>query len=154
MQKPSPRERPNANGEKGVVVALLGMAGLLIWLGYTRNPGLKVPYFVAYVCSFTLVMSALTLGAKISGRSAANHAFAALTLLGFAAAGAWIAFAPGGPQQCKVGVGSADVDTARRMVDASPSTCRVVFGSGAVVCLLLAAWAIALWWQAPQLARE
>lgn len=152
MQKPSPR--PNANSEKAAVVALLGLAALLFWLGYTRNPGLKVPYFVAYVCSFTLLMSALALGAKISGRSAANHAFAALTLLGFAAAGAWIAFAPGGPQQCKVGVGRADIDTARRMVDASPSTCRVVIGSGAVVCLLLAAWAIALWWQARQVARD
>lgn len=82
------------------------MAGLLIWLGYTRNPDLKVPYFVAYVCAFTLTMSALALGAKISGRSAANHAFAALTLLGFAAAGAWIAFAPGGPQQSRLASGA------------------------------------------------
>ena len=141
-------------GEKIGIAALLGMAAFLFWLGYAKPPGLKVPYFIAYLCSFTLGMSALALATRISGRTAANHLFAALTLLGFAAAGGWIALSPVGAQQCKVGFGRSHLDAARHTVDASPTACRIVFGSGAVVTLLLAAWALALWWQMRRAARQ
>lgn len=134
--------------ERGAVIGLLAMAGLIFWLGYTRPAGLKVPSWVAYLCSFTVAMSALALFAKASGRVAANNAFAALTLLAFAATGGWIALSANGSHGCKVGVGSSSVDAASsHLVDASPTACRIAFGSGAVMCLLMAAWALALWWQ-------
>lgn len=80
----SKASRPQA---QGAYLGLLGMALLLFWLGYSRPPGLKVPSSVALLLSFVLIFATFALAAKQAGRTAANHALAAVVLLGFSVAG-------------------------------------------------------------------
>ena len=133
---------------KRAIAAILSMAALMLWLGYHRPAGLRVPSFVAYICAFTLAMSACALYAKATGRAAGNSGFGALTLLGFVATGAWIALAPEARQGCRGGFMVSSGNAALgQMTDTSPSACQIAFGLGAVMSLLAAVWALALWWR-------
>ena len=130
------------------VVVLLAMAGFLSWLGYARPSGLKVPSFVAYLLALTLAFAALALIARRAGRTAANNGLGAATLLGLAVAAAWISLPHPGTQTCVLRYSRATGEFNRPAMEASATTCRAVFGSGALICLLMACWAMSLWWQA------
>lgn len=137
---------PNPNQPKGTefmaLVALVGMGLLLALLGIIHPPGLRVPPAIAYLLAFVLLMAAASLASRLAGKARANALFASLVLFGFAATGAWIAFDRGGAQSCVRRLGTDE--NVARAVAVSPTTCRVVFGTGAVVSLAMACGAVLL----------
>jgi hypothetical protein len=138
----TPRVSGPGRGERAAVLVLAGMALFLFLLGLLEPAGLNVPPAIAYVLAFALLMAAAALASRLAGRTRANALFAALVLLGFAATGAWIALARDGPRSCVARLGPAE--NAGREVPVSPTTCRVAFGSGALICLAMAGGAVLL----------
>jgi hypothetical protein len=135
----------NTRKEWTAVAGLLAMATFMFWLGWTRPPGLKVPSLVTYLLAAAVAASALALVAKITRRTAANHGLIALTLLAFSAVGAWIALPRPGAPGCLARLGRPGSDLARPLMEASETTCRVVFGSGGLLVGLMGVWAVVLW---------
>ena len=136
---------PRAKGSAlAALLALLGMALYLFALGAIDPPGLNVPRSIAYLLAFVLLMAAAALASGMAGSLRLNHLFAMLVLLGFAGVGGWIALGEGA-RSCTTQIGVASSDSVGRFVATSSSTCRVAFGSGAVLCLVMAGFIPVLW---------
>ena len=136
---------PRAKGSAlAALLALLGMALYLFALGAIDPPGLNVPPSIAYLLAFVLLMAAAALASGMAGSLRLNHLFAMLVLLGFAGVGGWIALGEGA-RSCTTQLGVASSGSVGRSAAVSSSTCRVAFGAGAVLCLVMAGVATALW---------
>ena len=133
-------------GELFALLALAGMALFMFMLGATDAPGLKVPPAIAYLVGLVLLMAAAALASRLAGNAPLNNLFAMLVLLGFAGVGGWIALGDGA-RECTARMGAVSTESGGRSVAVSSSTCRVVFGSGAVLCLVMAGVVPALWWR-------
>lgn len=133
--------------ELGALLTLVGMSLFMFVLGAIDAPGLRVPPAIAYLIGFVLLMAAAALASRLAGSVGLNHFFALLVLFGFAGVGGWIALGDSA-RSCTSSIGTAASESGGRSVAVSPSTCRVMFGSGAVLCLVMAGVATALWWRA------
>jgi hypothetical protein len=122
------------------------MAMYLFALGAIDPPGLNVPPSIAYLLAFVLLMAAAALASGMAGSLRLNHLFAMLVLLGFAGVGGWIALGEGA-RSCTTQIGVAASDSVGRSAGVSSSTCRVAFGAGAVLSLVMAGVAASLWWR-------
>jgi hypothetical protein len=141
----SSQGRRPTGGEVLALLVMIAMAVYLVVLGVLSPSALKVPPAIAFLLGFALVMAAAALASRIAGRTRANALFAMLVLLGFAGTGGWIALAPTGPRSCVARVGSGE--SAGRAMGVSPTTCRVVFGSGAAISLAVACVAGLMAWR-------
>ena len=127
------------SGAHWLAIAMLTVtAVLLVRAAIIRDPGLRVPPVIAYVCAGVLLTGAFAVLQQMRGGPTRGHGAAVLILAGFTIMGAWIALSPssGG---CTIGVNdSAGVAT-------SGLACRIPFGIGALICAL-ATWFVGRSW--------
>jgi len=100
------------------------MLVVALWLGYTvwsGMPGWSVPPLIAYVVAGCFAAAGVALLLQRAGYARAGTFTIFLLALGMAAIGGWIGFGPG-ERRCTA-----------NDVAMGESTCRVVFGGGAIV---------------------
>lgn len=107
------------------------VAVLLAWAAIARNPALDVPPAIGAVASWVFMTGAVRLVQLARRPESPGDGFAVLLMAGLAAIGLWIALWPG-EQVCEVGGGSGATSTATGL------QCRVPFGIGALIVLLMA----------------
>ena len=110
---------------------MIGLAAYLGWLGLAAPDGLHAPPAILFILSLAMLAGALALWARLSGYARMNALFAAIVLFSFAAAGYWIGFSPNATGRCTIEAGTPIDDAFQPHV--SGLTCRLVFGSGAVL---------------------
>ena len=113
------------------VAIMIGLAAYLGWLGLASPAGLHAPPAILFILSLAMLSGALALWARLGGYTRINAIFAAIVLFSFAAAGYWIGFSPNATGRCTLEAGTPSDDAFQWHV--SGLTCRLVFGSGAVV---------------------
>jgi hypothetical protein len=110
---------------------LCGSLGLfLIYVVWSRQPGLRVPPAVGYLAGGVFVAAGTTLLLQASGYMRAAVVPAFLTAVGLAGVGGWIGFGPGS-RRCQGGLGDLPFVPGELV-------CRAVFGVGAVLTALIA----------------
>jgi hypothetical protein len=126
------------SGAHWLAIAMLTVtAVMLIRAAIIRDPGLRVPPIIAYVCAGVLLTGAFAVVQQLRGGPTRGHGAAVLILAGFTIMGAWIALSPS--SGCTMGVNDgAGVAT-------SGLACRIPFGIGALICAL-ATWLVGRSW--------
>lgn len=119
------------------VVMLTLAATVLIRARIIRDPSLRVPLVIAYLCAGVFLTGAFAVWQQIVGGPTRGHGAAVLILAGFTIMGGWVALSPnaGG---CTVGVNGAGTST-------SGLACRVPFGVGALISGLMTIYAAKGW---------
>ena len=116
-----------------------GAAALLLaWAAASRHPGLSVPPAVAYLGGWVFAVGALRCIHIALRPESPGDSFAALVMAGMVGIGGWIAWGSG-ERLCRSGVAPNPLGVT------SGAGCRVPFGIGAAIALLMMLYAIARW---------
>jgi hypothetical protein len=125
-------DEPNTRSRAGWFVALVGV--LTAVLVYTHPEGLNAPAWVAYAACSAFVFAGLSIVASSAGHSRVQTWLAIGVMAAMVVPGMWIGFWPG-PRVCSVSLPFAS-ELAQGM------SCRVGFGSGAIMVAALVVWAV------------
>lgn len=121
-------------------IGSLAVAALLAWAAATHAPALRVPPTIALVLAGVLVAAAWRL-VELHRRTAdSGDGAAALIFAGTAIVALWIALGSGA-RACRVGVAGP------AFAPASGLACRIPFGIGGVLAVLMALFALGRWWR-------
>jgi hypothetical protein len=123
------------------VSVMIGLAAYLAWLGISSPAGLHAPPLILFVLALAMLAGALGLWARSGGSKRLNGIFAAILLFCFAATGYWIGFSPNATGTCTISIGET-INNDGSQPHGSGWTCRLVFGSGAVLSTVLGLMAL------------
>lgn len=136
VSDPAPSSMPEIDGRQVAFLATVMVltSGMLVWAGWTRHSGLKVPPFIAYVTALIFFTGAVMLLLKSLGSRRRLDPLAAIVMSGFTVTSGWVAVY-GDPRSCH----------ASGPLWLPLPSCRTAFGASAVLTGFVT-WMILVVW--------
>jgi hypothetical protein len=102
-----------------------GLSLFIVYIVWTRQPGLRVPPAVGYLAAGAFAAAAVTLLLQARGHARVAMVPAVLVMATMAGIGGWLGFGAGS-RRCEGGIGEL-------LFVPGEVVCRVAFGTGAVL---------------------